>query len=127
LTAARAGGVPVRACDRARLQEAVLASLIGEVDALKPGNVHRFAGGHGMRYEDFITSAEVVAPLLCEPGASVGRRVLSAVVATRQAVGTNTNLGMLLLYAPILAAAEQGQAAASLHAAVRNRLAALHK
>lgn len=104
-----------------------MASLIGEVDALKPGNVHRFAGGHGMRYEDFITSAEVATPVLCEPGAAVGRRVLNAVLATQEAVGTNTNLGMLLLFAPILAAAERRAAAATLQNTVRNVLAALHK
>jgi triphosphoribosyl-dephospho-CoA synthase len=104
-----------------------MTSLIGEVDALKPGNVHRFAGGHGMTYEDFITSAEVSAPLLCEAGAGVGRRVLNAVTATREAVGTNTNLGMLLLFAPILAAAETCADPKRLREAVEDMLAALHK
>ena len=104
-----------------------MASLIAEVDALKPGNVHRFAGGHGMSYEQFITSAEVSAPLLCEPGAGVGRRVLNAVTATREAVGTNTNLGMLLLFAPIVTAAERASDRHVLQDAIKNVLAALHK
>jgi triphosphoribosyl-dephospho-CoA synthase len=104
-----------------------MTSLIGEVDALKPGNVHRFAGGHGMTYEQFIISAEVSAPLLCEPGADVGRRVLNAVMATREAVGTNTNLGMLLLVAPIVAAAEGCPGPERLREALGNTLAALHK
>ncbi|MGH8248410.1 MAG: triphosphoribosyl-dephospho-CoA synthase, partial [Gammaproteobacteria bacterium] len=86
--------------------QAVMASLIGELDALKPGNVNRLSGGHGMRYEDFVTSARVSAPLLCETGRPVGWRILASVQATREAVGTNTNLGMLLLFAPIIRAGE---------------------
>jgi len=89
--------------------------------------VHRFAGGHGMRYEDFVTSAEASTPLLCERGAGVGRRVLNAVVATRRAVGTNTNLGMLLLFAPILVGAERSGGRAPLRPALADALAALHK
>ena len=122
-----AAGDPEPAWDRARLEEAVMASLIGEIDALKPGNVHRFAGGHGMCYEDFITSAEVSTPLLCEAGAGVGRRVLDAAVATRHAVGTNTNLGILLLFAPLVVAAERRAAGESLQKALAKQLAALHK
>lgn len=77
-----------------------------ELDALKPGNVHRFEAGHGMTVEDFETSADVSAPFLCAPGAGVGARVLGAVSATREAVGQNTNLGILLLCAPLATAAE---------------------
>lgn len=78
-----------------------------ELDALKPGNVHRFEAGHGMSVQDFETSAEVSAPLLCAKGAGVGARILAAVSATRQAVGQNTNLGILLLCAPLAKAAER--------------------
>jgi triphosphoribosyl-dephospho-CoA synthase len=95
------------------------------VDALKPGNVHRFAGGHGMSYADFITSAELTAPILCRPGARVGERVLDAVRATRAAVSTNTNLGMLLLYAPVARAAERRSGA--LRDAIRRELQELDK
>ena len=110
----------------AAIRDAVLTSLIGEVDALKPGNVHRFASGHGMRYEDFISSAEVSVEPLCEPGARPGRRVLRAVEATRKAVGTNTNLGILLLYAPILKACETSPGPAALHDCLSEVLGALH-
>lgn len=112
---------------RTWLEQAVLACFIDEVDALKPGNVHRFAGGHGMRYEDFITSAEVSTGPLCQPGAGVGRRVLDAVRATRAAVGTNTNLGMLLLFAPLVAAAEQPGARGKLREYLKKTLGAMHK
>ena len=107
--------------------DAVLTSLIGEADALKPGNVHRLAGGHGMRYEEFISSAEASIEPLCEPGARPGQRVLKAVEATRKAVGANTNLGILLLYAPILKACETSVGPAALHGSLVQVLGALHK
>ncbi len=78
-----------------------------EIEALKPGNVHVFADGHRMSVAQFLRSAEVTAAPLTEPGLAVGRRILAAVGATRGAVGTNTNLGIVLLAAPLLSAAER--------------------
>ena len=72
--------------------------------APKPGNVHRGADFEDVTYVDFVQSAVVVGPILeraAELG--VGRTVLEAVRATREAVGTNTNLGTLLLLAPLAA------------------------
>ncbi len=77
-----------------------------EIEALKPGNVHLFADGHGMTAEQFLLSARVSAGPLTDPDLPVGRRILEAVRATRQAVGTNTNLGIVLLAAPLACAAE---------------------
>ncbi|AWB09280.1 triphosphoribosyl-dephospho-CoA protein (plasmid) [Azospirillum humicireducens] len=77
-----------------------------EVMALKPGNVHVHAAGHGMTVADFLLSADVAAPEIARPGASVGERILRAVRATRAAVNCNTNLGILLLTAPLARAAE---------------------
>ncbi|GGD36382.1 triphosphoribosyl-dephospho-CoA synthase [Aureimonas glaciei] len=96
-----------------------------ELDALKPGNVHRFAGGHGMDVGVFEASAEVSAPEMSAPGRAVGTRVLRAVEATFAAVGMNTNLGILLLCAPLAAAAERACVAAgsSAEAALRAALA----
>jgi triphosphoribosyl-dephospho-CoA synthase len=97
------------------LQPAAIADLYreacrAELAALKPGNVHRFAGGHGMDVGVFEVSAEVSAPELAAPGRAVGTRVLRAVEATFAAVGMNTNLGILLLCAPLAAAAEMASA-----------------
>jgi triphosphoribosyl-dephospho-CoA synthase len=78
----------------------------GEIEALKPGNVHIFADGHSMSVELFLTSAEVSSVPLTDPGLPVGRRILEAVRATRLAVGVNTNLGIILLCAPLIRAAE---------------------
>ncbi len=77
-----------------------------EIEALKPGNVHLFADGHHMSAGQFLTSASVSSIPLTDPGLPVGRRILEAVRATRLAVATNTNLGIILLCAPLLRAAE---------------------
>src|SRR4051812_33449536 len=85
---------------------AFIAACRDELDAPKPGNVHVFADGHRMSVGDFMRSAEAAAEPLTVRGARVGRRILGAVEATRVAVGTNTNLGIILLCAPLAAAAE---------------------
>jgi triphosphoribosyl-dephospho-CoA synthase len=86
--------------------ELFMAVCRAEVMALKPGNVHVHAAGHGMTVADFLLSAEVAAPEIARPGAPVGERILRAVRATRAAVNCNTNLGILLLTAPLARAAE---------------------
>ncbi len=86
--------------------ELFMAVCRAEVMALKPGNVHVHAAGHGMTVADFLLSAEVAAPEITRPSAAVGERILRAVRATRAAVNCNTNLGILLLTAPLARAAE---------------------
>lgn len=82
-------------------QCATLACLL-EATAPKPGNVHRSADFDDMTFTDFMTSAAAIAPAM-ESAATwgVGRTVLDAIRATRQLVPTNTNLGMVLLIAPL--------------------------
>ena len=82
-------------------------ACMAELEALKPGNVHIFSDGHGMQIGDFIVSAEVSAVAIAAPKLTVGERILSAVQATQKAVGLNTNLGIILLCAPIIQAALQ--------------------
>ena len=82
--------------------EAVLWSCRLDVEALKPGNVSVQAPGHGMSAADFIRSAEAATPLLCAPDLSVGERILGSIEATLRAVGCNTNLGIVLLCAPLV-------------------------
>lgn len=104
------------------IAEAFIAACRDEIEAPKPGNVHVFADGHGMTVGDFMRSAEAAAPALCTPSAPIGARILSAVEATFSAVGMNTNLGIILLCAPLAAAAESG---AELRIALHNTLAGL--
>ena len=116
--------MPVSADDVAR---AFLAACRLELDALKPGNVHRVAAGHGMTVEDFERSAEAAAPAIADPRPGVGRRILEAVRATRRAVGQNTNLGILLLAAPLAEAALLHSPGRAPRAALRAALAALDR
>src|SRR5262249_31547453 len=84
---------------------AFTAACHDELDARKPANVHVFAAGHRMTASDFVRSAEAAAGPLARSSARVGARILDAVEATLAAVGTNTNLGIILLCAPLAAAA----------------------
>jgi triphosphoribosyl-dephospho-CoA synthase len=92
-----------------RIAELYRAACLAELDALKVGNVHNYAAGHRMEAADFARSATVSAGGLAMGGARVGARVLAGVAATREAVGQNTNLGILLLCAPLAHAAEIGE------------------
>ena len=75
-----------------------------EVTAPKPGNVHRHADLPGLHLVDFLLSATAIAePLDRAETAGVGRTVLAAIEATRRVVDTNTNLGIVLLLAPLAA------------------------
>ena len=75
-----------------------------EVMAPKPGNVQRFRDSPGLRLVDFIASALAIGdPLDRAPLDGVGPSVERAIEATRRLVGTNTNLGMVLLLAPLAA------------------------
>ena len=110
-----------------RLAERVAAAFsracVDELEAPKPGNVHLFAPGHRMTAAEFIRSANAAAAPLAVPGARVGSRILGAVEATLAAVGTNTNLGIILLCAPLAATADIR--AADLRAALAQVLEAL--
>ncbi len=85
-------------------------ACVAEVSAKKAGNVHPGQGGafSDCDWESFVVSAMVCRPILdrvAELG--VGQAVLAAVKATRDAVGVNTNLGMLLLLAPLCVTVER--------------------
>ena len=101
-----------------------LAACELDVTALKPGNVRVGVPAHGMTADDFLRSAQACAPALSQPGASVGQRVLEAVRSTRRVVHCNTNLGIVLLAAPLFRAAEAG---GDLRTAVAQQLAELDR
>ncbi len=87
------------------LMEKYRDACMAELTAIKPGNVHMFADGHGMVVQDFIQSANASAPVISKAGLTVGQRILNATQATWSAVGCNTNLGIVLLTAPMIQAA----------------------
>lgn len=77
-----------------------------ELQAFKPGNVSIYADGHDMTVDDFRLSAKVSAKPLCDADYSLGEKIYYAVKATREAVGCNTNLGIILLAAPLIQAVQ---------------------
>lgn len=85
-----------------QLANAYQQACLAEIEAMKPGNVHIFADGHGMVVNDFILSAQASAPWIAKLEFSLGERIFYAVEATWKAVGCNTNLGIILLCAPII-------------------------
>ncbi|MGZ5576201.1 MAG: triphosphoribosyl-dephospho-CoA synthase [Methylobacter sp.] len=89
-----------------------------DVQAFKPGNVSVYADGHEMTVADFRASAKVSAEPLCNPNYSLGEKIFYAVKATREAVGCNTNLGIILLCAPLIQAIGQKHPGMTLRQAV---------
>lgn len=94
------GAVPAR-----EIADAFEAACQLELAALKPGNVHDHAAGHGMQTDHFLRSAAASAPHIAAPGVPVGTRIRRAVEASFAVAGCNTNLGIILLCAPLAFAA----------------------
>jgi triphosphoribosyl-dephospho-CoA synthase len=88
------------------IADAFERACLAELDALKPGNVHRHAPDARMTVADFEQSARAAAPALAW-GSTVGRRIRAGVEATIAVVGHNTNLGIILLSAPLAQAASE--------------------
>jgi triphosphoribosyl-dephospho-CoA synthase len=84
---------------------AYLDACLAELQAIKPGNVHVHVAGHGMTADDFVSAARASAPAIGDPTLAVGARILEAVRRSRAAIDCNTNLGILLLCAPLAGAA----------------------
>jgi len=84
---------------------AQLACLL-EASAPKPGNVTPAANFHDARYEDYLASAIAIGPAIAAAGARpLGSTIRAAVDATSRWVPSNTNLGIVLLLAPLAGAA----------------------
>lgn len=90
-------------------QCATLACLL-DVTIPKPGNVHRGADFEDMTFLDFVTSAVAIGPVMAQaPTQSIGKTVLQSIQATRAVTTTNTNLGIVLLLAPMASVAHRLQ------------------
>jgi triphosphoribosyl-dephospho-CoA synthase len=111
------------------LARAFITACEAELQACKPGNVHVHADGHRMVVDDFRRSAEAAAPYVADLDARVGERILRGVEASLAVAGQNTNLGILLLCAPLAAAAGSAQRSItrdSLRKALAGTLSALN-
>ena len=82
----------------------VQTACIWEVTARKLGNVNRLTDFADVHYVDFLLSAAAIAPVLASANQQkVGLTILEAVRATQRVTRTNTNLGVILLLAPLAA------------------------
>jgi triphosphoribosyl-dephospho-CoA synthase len=96
----------------------VQSACLLEASTAKPGNVSPGRDFADTRFEDFVLSAAAIGPAFARAReAGVGATVLRAVRDTRRFVSANTNLGIVLLLAPLACAA------ASEGAELRERLA----
>jgi len=88
-------------------EAAQLACLL-EVSAPKPGNVSPGHHFHDTRYEDFLASAVAIRPAFAAAGERpLGATIRAAVEATARRTRSNTNLGIVLLLAPLARAARR--------------------
>jgi triphosphoribosyl-dephospho-CoA synthase len=86
-----------------------LACLL-EVSAEKPGNVTPSHDFKDTKYQDFLISAVAIGKAFRNvSNASVGETILQAVKDTRSLTNVNTNLGIILLLAPIAKAYSYGE------------------
>ncbi len=117
--------MPARALTDHAIRSAMLKACRLDVVAFKPGNVSILSPGHRMTAADFLKSAAVAMPAVCDNEIPVGERMARAITSTQESVGCNTNLGIVLLLAPMAAAATQMNRQTGLHAALANVLAGL--
>ena len=84
---------------------AQLACLL-EVSAPKPGNVSPFTAFRDASYEDYLASAAAIGPAFAAAAERpLGTTIRAAVEATARWTPSNTNLGLVLLLAPLARAA----------------------
>ncbi len=84
------------------LSRQIHAACIWESTARKIGNVHPLGSFPNLHFTDFLLSAGAIAPILCKTRKlGLGNAIFESVKATKTSVGTNTNLGIILLFAPV--------------------------
>jgi triphosphoribosyl-dephospho-CoA synthase len=89
-----------------RIAAAAQLACLLEVSAPKPGNVSPGRDFHDTRYEDFLASAIAIGPAFSEAGERpLGTTIRRAVEDTARWSRRNTNLGIILLLAPLATAA----------------------
>jgi triphosphoribosyl-dephospho-CoA synthase len=110
------------------LEHQVQLACLLEVSAPKPGNItpaHDFAD---TTYADMVRSALALGPVFARPRVrqrTVGELIADGVQATRRLAGANTNLGIVLLFAPLARAVVTRGSDEPLRAAVERTLAGL--
>ncbi len=108
----------------AEVATAVQLACLLEASAPKPGNVSPGKHFRDLRYEDFLASAAAIgAPFARVGDHGIGVTVREAIAATASWVPSNSNLGIVLLLAPLARAARLRLPDTSLRLAVHRVLA----
>lgn len=86
------------------LAEQLETACILEAAARKPGNVHPQANFEDLCFVDFVKAAGVAGQILGQiESLGLGRAILTTIQETRRLTGSNVNLGITLLLAPLAA------------------------
>jgi triphosphoribosyl-dephospho-CoA synthase len=110
------------------LENHVQLACLLEVSAAKPGNVTPAHDFSDTTYADMVRSALALGPVFGSRRArirGVGELISDGLMATAHVADTNTNLGIVLLFAPLVRAAATRREDETLRLAVRRTLAAL--
>jgi triphosphoribosyl-dephospho-CoA synthase len=113
---------------RDALEHHVQLACLLEVSAAKPGNVTPAHDFSDMTYIDMVRSALALGPVFAGGRArmrSVGELISDGVRATARVAAANTNLGIVLLFAPLVRAAATRRQDETLRSATERTLAQL--
>ena len=83
------------------LKDAYLYACKKDIELVKPGNVNLNSPHSDTTAQDYLNSATLSSKELFREEYSLGERILKSINVTRETVRTNTNLGIILLCAPI--------------------------
>ena len=84
------------------LKSAYLFSCKKDIELIKPGNVNLLSSHKDTKAQDYLDSAILSSKELFNQNYSLGKRILESVNVTRSQVNVNTNLGIILLCAPVI-------------------------
>ena len=84
------------------IQSAYLFSCHKDIELIKPGNVNIISPHKDTNARDYIESSVLSSKILFQEKLTLGERILESVKITRKKIKTNTNLGIILLCAPII-------------------------
>jgi len=84
------------------LKIAYLFACRKDIELIKPGNVNTKSPHSDTKAEDYLKSSLLSSKELFKTDYSLGERILNSIKITRSKVKTNTNLGIILLCAPII-------------------------
>jgi triphosphoribosyl-dephospho-CoA synthase len=110
------------------IEHQVQLACVLEASAAKPGNITPAHDFSDATYVDMLRSALALGPVFARPAAlrrSVGELIADGVAATQRVTSANTNLGIVLLFAPLVRAQVTRREDEALRPAIERILAGL--